>query len=268
MPDWLAVIILGIIEGVTEFLPVSSTGHLLLVQNNGWLPPQSDLFNVGIQSGAVLAVILVFTKRLNQFAHEWRRPEIMDYLLKLGVAFGVTAVGGLTLKALNWELPETPLPVLLATVIGGVAIIAIEKWLRGRPLSERISWTIAISAGIAQLVAGACPGTSRSGATILMIMALGLARPAATEFSFLLGIPTLISAGAYEALKVLKHGGPMETSWGMVILGTIASAITAFVVVKWLLKFVQTHTFIGFGWYRIALGALILLLTQRWSAPP
>ncbi len=261
MSDWLAVIILGIIEGVTEFLPVSSTGHLLLVQNNGWLPHQSSLFNVGIQSGAVLAVILVFTKRMKQFALEWRKPEVADYLLKLGAAFGVTAVGGFALKALDWELPETAWPVLLATVIGGVAIIVIEKWLKNRPLSEQITWSIAIAAGFAQLVAGACPGTSRSGATILTIMALGLARPAATEFSFLLGIPTLVGAGAYEAAKVLKDGGPMETPWSLVLLGTVVSAATAFVVVKWLLKFVQSHTFVGFGWYRIALGALILLLT-------
>jgi undecaprenyl-diphosphatase len=259
MSDWLAVIILGIIEGVTEFLPVSSTGHLLLVQNNGWLPAQSDLFNVGIQSGAVLAVILVFAKRMRQFAFEWRKPEVMDYLLKLGVAFGVTAVGGFALKALDWELPETAWPVLLATVIGGVAIILIEKWLKGRPLSEQITWGIAIAAGVAQLVAGACPGTSRSGATILTIMALGLARPAATEFSFLLGIPTLVGAGAYEAVSALKD----ETPWGLVILGTVVSAVTAFVVVKWLLKFVQSHTFVGFGWYRIALGALILVFMYR-----
>jgi undecaprenyl-diphosphatase len=258
MSDWLAVIILGIIEGVTEFLPVSSTGHLLLVQNNGWLPAQSDLFNVGIQSGAVLAVILVFAKRMRQFAFEWRKPEVMDYLLKLGVAFGVTAVGGFALKALDWELPETAWPVLLATVIGGVAIILIEKWLKGRPLSEQITWGIAIAAGVAQLVAGACPGTSRSGATILTIMALGLARPAATEFSFLLGIPTLV-----EAVSALKDGGPIETPWGLVILGTVVSAVTAFVVVKWLLKFVQSHTFVGFGWYRIALGALILVFMYR-----
>jgi undecaprenyl-diphosphatase len=206
-------------------------------------------------------VILVFAKRMRQFAFEWRQPEVRDYLFKLAVAFGVTAVGGFTLKALDWELPETAWPVLLATVLGGVAILFIEKWLQGRPLSEQITWTVAIAAGVAQLVAGACPGTSRSGATILTIMALGLARPAATEFSFLLGIPTLLGAGAYEAAKVLKDGGPMETPWSLVILGTVVSAVTAFVVVKWLLKFVQSHTFIGFGWYRIALGALILLLT-------
>ncbi|MBI2929105.1 MAG: undecaprenyl-diphosphate phosphatase [Verrucomicrobia bacterium] len=262
MPDWLAIICLGVVEGVTEFLPVSSTGHLLLVQNNGWVPHQSDLFNVGIQSGAVLAVILVFAKRVREFALEWRRPETFDYLLKLGGAFGVTAVGGLAIKALGWELPETPWPVLLATVIGGAAIILIEKWLAGKPLGERITWSIAVAAGIAQLVAGACPGTSRSGATILTIMALGLTRPAATEFSFLLGIPTLVSAGAYEALKVLQDGGPMETPWSLVFLGTVVSAATAFLAVKWLLKFVQSHTFDAFGWYRIALGVAILVLVK------
>ncbi len=263
MPDWLAVIILGLIEGITEFLPVSSTGHLLLAQNTGWLPHQSDLFNVGIQSGAVLAVVVVFAKRVKQFATEWRKPDVRDYILKLGVAFFVTAVGGLAIKALNWELPETALPVLIATVVGGIAIIAIEKWLKNKPSAAEITWTIAIVAGMAQLLAGSCPGTSRSGATILAVMMLGVARPAATEFSFLLGIPTLIGAGAYEALKVLKNGGPMETTWGMIILGTIVSAITAFLAVKWLLRFVQSHTFIGFGWYRIGLGVVIFLLLMR-----
>lgn len=262
MPDWLAVVLLGVIEGITEFLPVSSTGHLLLVQNNGWLPHQSELFNVGIQSGAVLAVILVFARRVREFALEWRRPETFDYLLKLGAAFGVTAVGGLAIKALGWELPETTWPVLLATVLGGGGIIAVEKWLAGKPLGQQITWSVAVAAGIAQLVAGACPGTSRSGATILTIMALGLARPAATEFSFLLGIPTLVSAGAYEALKVVKDGGPMETPWSLVLLGAGVSAATAFAAVRWLLRFVQSHTFIGFGWYRIGLGVLILVLAR------
>jgi undecaprenyl-diphosphatase len=263
MPDWLAVIILGLIEGITEFLPVSSTGHLLLAQNTGWLPHQSDLFNVGIQSGAVLAVVVVFAARVKQFATEWRQPDVRDYILKLGVAFFVTAVGGLAIKALNWELPETALPVLIATVVGGIAIIAIEKWLKNKPSTAEITWTIAIVAGMAQLLAGSCPGTSRSGATILAVMMLGVARPAATEFSFLLGIPTLVGAGAYEALKVLKDGGPMETTWGMIILGTVVSAITAFLAVKWLLHFVQSHTFIGFGWYRIGLSAVIFLLLMR-----
>ena len=260
MPDWLAIIVLGIIEGITEFLPVSSTGHLLLVQNTGWLPRQSDLFNVGIQSGAVLAVVVVFAKRVKQFATEWQKPDVQDYLLKLGTAFFVTAVGGLIIKAMDWELPETALPVLIATVVGGVVIIVVEKWLKGKPSTAEITWTIAIVAGMAQLLAGSCPGTSRSGATILAVMALGVARPAATEFSFLLGIPTLVGAGAYEALKVLKDGGPMETSWGMIILGTVVSAVTAFAAVKWLLHFVQSHTFIGFGWYRIALGAVIFFM--------
>ncbi len=260
MPEWLAVIILGLIEGITEFLPVSSTGHLLLPQNAGWLPRQSDLFNVGIQSGAVLAVVVVFAKRVKQFATEWRKPDVRDYLLKLGTAFMVTAVGGLVIKAMNWELPETALPVLIATVVGGVVIIAIEKWLKNKPCTVEITWTIAMVAGMAQLLAGSCPGTSRSGATILAVMLLGVARPAATEFSFLLGIPTLVGAGAYEALKVLKNGGQMETSWAMIVLGTLVSAVTAFLAVKWLLHFVQSHTFIGFGWYRIGLGAGIYLL--------
>ena len=210
--------------------------------------------------GAVLAVVLVFAKRVQQFMTEFHKPDVRDYLFKLGAAFGVTAVGGFMIKALDWELPESPVPVLVATVVGGIAILVIEKWLKDKPTATEITWTVAIVAGMAQLLAGSCPGTSRSGATILSVMVLGVARPAATEFSFLLGIPTLVGAGLYEAVSALNDGGPMVTPWGMIALGTIVSAVTAFLAVKWLLHFVQGHTFIGFGWYRIGLGVVIALL--------
>jgi len=261
MPDWLTVVLLGIVEGVTEFLPISSTGHLLIVQH--WLGRQTDLFNVGIQSGAVLAVLAVFADRLKQFVLEWREPAVRDYLLKLGGAFGLTAAGGLVLKAVDFELPGTPLPVAWATLIGGVLFLIVERWLRGRPQTDRISWPAAVAMGLGQLLAAVFPGASRSGSTILVALGLGVSRPAATEFSFLLGVPTLISAGALQLVSALHDPEAEPVQWGFLLLGIIVSAITAFISVRWLLRFIQKHTFEGFGYYRIVLGLLILFWLAR-----
>jgi undecaprenyl-diphosphatase len=141
----------------------------------------------------------------------------------------------------------------------------VERWLRGKPLRGEVTWGIAVAMGIAQLLAAVFPGTSRSGATILVALILGLARSAATEFSFLLGVPTLLAAGGYEALQAMRHPDPVATSWALVMLGTGVSALAALITVRWLLRFVQTHTFVGFGWYRIALG-LVILVAPRGSA--
>jgi len=135
-----------VIEGVTEFLPISSTGHLLIAQH--WLGRQSDVFNTVIQSGAVLAVLVVFTGRLKQLFWHWRKPESQRYLLKLTVAFGLTGSGGLILKSLNFELPETAVPVAWATLIGGVLFLIVERWLRGRETTDEITWRVAIAVGL------------------------------------------------------------------------------------------------------------------------
>lgn len=258
MPDWIVIVILGIIEGITEFLPVSSTGHLLLAEH--WLPRQSDLFNTVIQCGAVLAVLLIFTERLQSLVFRWREPEPREYLAKLAAAFFITGAGGLVLKKMDFELPETATPVMWATFIGGVLILAVESWLKGRPLRDFVSWPVALLVGLSQLVAAVAPGTSRSGITILVALALGTGRRAATEFSFLLGIPTLLAAGALQIALAVHKGKAGGEDWGMVILGSVVAAVTAFAAVKWLLRFVQSHTFIGFGWYRIALGILLFVL--------
>jgi undecaprenyl-diphosphatase len=254
MPDWLAIILLGIIEGVTEFLPISSTGHLLIPQNLGLLPAKSDLFNVVIQSGAVLAVLAVFTQRVKQLATTLGDPSTRDYLLKL--------FGGLAIKKFDIELPETIPPVAWATFIGGVIILLLEFLHKGKTGVSNITWTVVVAVALAQLLAAVFPGTSRSGASILMAMAFGIARPAATEFSFLLGIPTLMAAGGYKILSAFKDGTAAQEDWGMVVLGTVVSALAAFVVVKWLIRFVQSHTFNGFAWYRILLGGALL----AWAA--
>lgn len=258
MPDWLAIILLGIIEGVTEFLPISSTGHLLIPQNLGLLPNKSDLFNVVIQSGAVLAVLAVFTQRVKQLATTLGDARTRDYLLKLLVSFLITAVGGLAIKKLDIELPETIPPVAWATLIGGVIILVLEFLHKGKSGEPDITWTVVVAVAVAQLLAAVFPGTSRSGASILMAMAFGVARPAATEFSFLLGIPTLMAAGGFKILSAFKDGEAGNEDWTMVALGTVVSALSAFIVVKWLIRFVQSHTFNGFAWYRIALGGALI----------
>ena len=258
MPAWLAVCILGIIEGVTEFHPISSTGHLLLVENAHWLPQQSDLFNITIQSGAALAVLFAFASRVRQLLTNIGDPNTRDYLSKLVLAFVITGVGGLILKKLGFTLPKETAPIAWATLLGGIGILAIEWAVRGRRLTSEITWLIAVVVGLAQILAAVFPGTSRSAATILLALALGVARPAATEFSFLVGVPTLLAAGLYETQHALRHPGPVPTDWGMLVLGTLVSAVTAFFVVRWLIRWIQTHNFSPFGWYRIALGLAML----------
>ncbi len=258
MPDWIVAVILGAIEGITEFLPVSSTGHLLLAEQ--WLPRQSDLFNVVIQSGTVLAVILVFTGKIQDLLFRWRDPKTQDYILKLCGAFFITGAGGLVLEKMDFKLPEKARPVALALLIGGILILMIEWFVRGRKLQDEITWPVAIAVGAAQLAAAIFPGLSRSGATILTALAMGASRPIATEFSFLLGIPTLWAAGAVKILHAWRHPGAEAISWPLLLMATVIAVITAFLSVRWLVRFVQTQTFAPFAWYRIALGLAILFL--------
>jgi undecaprenyl-diphosphatase len=260
MSDWIAIVLLGAIEGVTEFLPVSSTGHLLLAEH--WLGHQSDLFNVVIQSATVLAVLVVFKDRVLNLLTHCREAAAQGYLLKLIVAFGITGAGGLVLKKLNFRLPEETTPVALATLIGGVLFVLVERWLRGRSRSDEVTWPIAVTIGAAQLLAAVFPGTSRSGATILLALVMGLGRPVATEFSFLLGVPTLLAAGGLKVVEALRHPAGDPVNWGLIGLASLVAVLTAFVAVKWLVRFVQNHTFEGFGWYRIVLGIAILALVR------
>jgi undecaprenyl-diphosphatase len=181
-----------------------------------------------------------------------------DYLAKLVVAFALTLLGVLVARTLGAELPKTLWPIAWATLVGGILILLIEATASTRARHTHITWGVAIAVALAQILAAVFPGTSRAGATILLALALGVTRAAATEFSFLLGIPTMFAASAYAIYKDVRAPGPEHTAWGLVALGTIVSAVVAFIVVRWLLRFVQTHTFVGFGWYRLALGAAML----------
>jgi undecaprenyl-diphosphatase len=268
MPDWIAVVILGIVEGLTEFIPVSSTGHLLIAERwliaAKWLSGQpSDLFNVVIQCGAVIAVLPLFSLRCQQLLFRWREAETRDYLLKMILAFGLTGAVGFVLEKGGFRLKENPRPIAWALLIGGLLFLMVERWLRDKPLRLEVTWTVAIAVGIGQLIAIIFPGASRSGTTILVSLMLGLTRPAATEFSFLVSIPTMLAAGGLKIFKALHHTqGSVPEHWGLISLGTLAAVVVSFAAVKWFLRFVQSHTFEGFGWYRIAIGILILVFLR------
>ena len=261
MPDWIIAAILGIIEGITEFLPVSSTGHLLLAEH--WLGRhQSDLFNIVIQCGAVIAVIPLFHKRFHQFLFQWREKATQDYLLKIAVAFVITGAVGFVLDRKGHLIEDNLRNIGIAVLLGGIAFLAVESWLRGKNLRDEITWPIVIAVGVGQLLAAVFPGTSRSGATIVFALLLGLNRPLATEFSFLVGIPTMLAAGGWKIFKAFHHPAPdaKAENWTMVLISTVIAAVVSFIAVKWLLRYVQSHTFNAFGWYRIALGLVILAL--------
>ena len=263
MPDWIAVVILAVVEGITEFIPVSSTGHLLLTEHLLKVH-ESELFNVVIQCGAVIAVLPLFPQRLYKFVFEWRQKETQDYLLKILTAFVLTGAVGFVLKKNGFRLGENPVPIAWALLLGGIAFLGIEWSLRGKKLSNEITWPIVMAVAAGQLIAAVFPGSSRSGSTILLSLILGLGRPAATEFSFLVGIPTMLAAGGLEIFQAFHHpvaGAPHE-NWGLLLLAAGIAAGVSFIAVKWLLRYVQTHTFNVFGWYRIALAIAVFLLMR------
>jgi undecaprenyl-diphosphatase len=255
--DTLNTVILGIVEGITEFLPISSTGHLLIAER--WLGERSELFNVAIQAGAILAIVLIYRRRLWALVTRLDEPGNRDYLAKLLLAFLITATGGFIATRLGWKLPESLLPIALATLIGGVLILIIEAYVAGRPQTSVVTWNVAVWVGACQILAAVFPGTSRSASTIFAAMLAGLTlRPAATEFAFLVGIPTMFAATGYELLKT--RGQAASEDWNALLLGFVVSLIVAFIAVKWLLRYVQSHRFTVFAWYRIALGSALLAL--------
>jgi undecaprenyl-diphosphatase len=260
--DIWQVLVLGVVEGITEFLPISSTGHLLIAEQ--WLGKRSEMFNVVIQAGAVLAVVVIYWRRLLDLFLEWSAPANRDYLLKLIVAFGITAVLGIAAKKAGLKLPDNVGPVAWALLAGAMVIFWAEYHLRHGIAVEGISWTVAIAVGLAQVVAAVFPGSSRSGCTIMIAMLLGVSRAAGTEFSFLVGIPTMFAASAFEFLKQAKEPGAFSGgAMTDLAIGFFVSAVVAFVAVKWLLHYIRSHSFIPFAWYRLVLGLGLLVWIYR-----
>ncbi len=268
MSLWFIAIILGLVEGITEFIPVSSTGHLLLTEEflrlDGLPLDQTffgtEVFNAVIQCGAMIAALPLFADRLATLKR-WREPASRGYFVKMFVAFCITVVGALLLKKAGLTLPHSIVPIAMALLIGGIAFVAVEALLRKRPTGTEITWTLAVVFGLAQIVAVAFPGTSRSGATIILALAFGLGRRPATEFSFLLGVPTLCAAGAKTMLDALKAHEVIL--WGPLIVATLVAAVASVFAVRWLLTYVQSHTFVGFGIYRICLAVVLFLVVMR-----
>lgn len=263
-PTLLAAILLGIVEGLTEFLPVSSTGHLIVAGSLlGYVGPKAKAFEIAIQSGAMLAVVWEYRTRFaNALAGAARDPAARRFLLNLAIAFVPAAVLGLLLGNRIKALLFHPVPVAIAFIAGAFVILWAERRQRLRPASVRIAEVDdmrgidALKVGIAQAFA-LIPGTSRSGATIIGGMLFGLSRKAATEFSFFLAVPTLVAAGAYSLWKERALLSAAELP--MFAVGFAVSFVSALVCIRWLIRYVSRNDFVPFAWYRIAFGAVVLV---------
>jgi undecaprenyl-diphosphatase len=250
MKDLLDALVLGIVEGLTEFLPISSTGHLILAGDLlEFAPPGRDAFYVAIQTGAMLAVVWEYRARFFRVDPQLWRNLIVAFLP--AAVFGLLAGG--FIKAHLFK----PVPVALAFIVGGLIILWVDRGKRHARVesTQAMTWLDALKVGVAQCFA-LIPGTSRSGATIIGGMLFGLSRRAATEFSFFLAVPTLIAAGAYDSWK--NRGLFSEADLGMWAVGLVMSFISAFLVIRWLIRYVATHDFRWFAWYRIAFGLVVL----------
>jgi undecaprenyl-diphosphatase len=260
--DLVNAFILGIVEGLTEFLPVSSTGHLILAADLlGATDERWTVFNLVIQTGAMLAVVWEYRAR-------FFRIDIALYR-NLVIAFIPAAVLGLLFGGLIKAHLFHAVPVAIAFIVGALVIFWVERGSRVPRVEtmQDMTWLDALKVGFAQCAA-LIPGTSRSGATIIGGMLFGLSRKAATEFSFFLAVPTLVAAGAYDLLKhrtlfSAEHLAPLA-------VGLVVSFVSAFIVIRWLVRYVATHDFRPFAWYRIAFGVIVLLTAYfgwvEWTA--
>lgn len=264
-------LVLGVVEGLTEFLPVSSTGHLILVGDLlDFNDDKGKLFEIVIQCGAILALCWEYRAKLGAvIAGLGSQRKAQSFALNLAIAFIPLAVLGLAFgKAITAQLFQ-PVPVALAFIVGGLIILWAEKGKHTVRIQEveDLRWTDALKLGFAQAFA-LIPGTSRSGATIIGGLLFGLSRKAATEFSFFLAIPTLFAASAYQLYK--ERALLAADDVGMFAVGFAAAFLSAFLCVRWLLRYISHHDFSAFAWYRIAFGLVVLSTAYsgivNWSA--
>ena len=267
--------VMGVVEGLTEFLPISSTGHLILAGALlGFDDDKAKVFDIAIQTGAIFAVILVYWQKIRDTLVTLPSSKISQrFALNVLIAFTPAVVLGLLLgKAIKANL-FNPVVVASTFIIGGFIILWAEKRQQNNPKLapitdvDQMSVMDALKVGLVQCFA-MIPGTSRSGATIIGGMLLGLSRKAATDFSFYLAIPTLIGAGAYSLYKERALLSMADAP--MFAVGLIVSFISAWLCIKWLLKFIATHSFVGFAYYRIVFGVIVLLTAWtgwvQWAA--
>jgi undecaprenyl-diphosphatase len=259
----VAAALLGLVEGVTEFIPVSSTGHLILASH--WLGENGETaktFDIFIQLGAILAIVWLYRARLVHAIASARRDEpSRRLLLNLVIAVLPAALVGFAAHVWIKERLFTPLVVAVALIVGGLIILLIE-WLEPAdrfPDVADVRPATALGIGLAQILS-LVPGTSRSGATIMGGYALGLSRRAATEFSFFLSIPVMFAATLYDLFK--SRGALSAADAPVFAVGFVVAFVSALVVVKGFLRYVSHHSFAAFAWYRLALGALLLLILR------
>ncbi|MFJ6022988.1 undecaprenyl-diphosphate phosphatase [Brevundimonas sp. NPDC092305] len=262
MADWLAAIILGLVEGLTEFIPVSSTGHLLLTQQLlGLEDPRWSSFIVLIQLGAILAVVALY------FARLWKvlvtlptDPKSRHFAISILVAFIPSVLVGLFLyDFIKAVLFESVTIICVALIVGGFALLALEKFAP-KPREHdamALSWKRSVGIGLFQCIS-VIPGVSRSGATIAGALTLGLDKRAAAEFSFFLAIPTMVAASTWD---IIQSGASIDWGFGEIIaIGFVVSFISGWIVVKAMVDFVARHGFAPFAWWRIVVGVIGLAL--------
>ncbi|WP_283442288.1 undecaprenyl-diphosphate phosphatase [Noviherbaspirillum suwonense] len=259
----LKAFIMGIVEGLTEFLPISSTGHLILAGSLlDFTGDKVKVFEIVIQAGAMLAVIWEYRVRIaSVLTGLFTDRRAQRFVLNLVVGFLPAAALGFLFNTRIKAVLFAPVPVALAFIVGGLVILWVERRQRAAPARARIEsvddMTVmdAFKVGCAQAFA-LVPGTSRSGATIIGGMLFGLSRKAATEFSFFLAIPTLLAATVYSLYKERALLSAADVP--MFTVGTVAAFVSAFLCVRWLLRYISTHDFTVFAWYRIVFGLLVL----------
>jgi len=265
--DLLRALILGIVEGVTEFIPVSSTGHLILVGDwIGFEGERAKVFEIVIQLGAILAIVWLYRATFVAAALGWRRdPAARRLFVNLAVAFFPAAVVGVLAHRWITDHLFNPLTVALALVVGGVAMLVVERCVGPpRVASVRdVPPRVALGVGLVQVLS-LFPGVSRSGATIMGGLGFGLSRPAATEFSFFLAVPIMVAATGFDLLANLGVLGAGDAP--MFLIGFVTSFVSAVVVVKAFLRFVSGHSFAGFAWYRIVFGLVLLAVYGAWRS--
>ena len=257
--------IMGIVEGLTEFLPISSTGHLILAGALlGFDDEKAKVFDIAIQTGAIFAVILVYWQKIKSTVIALpKQAKAQRLAMNVVIGFLPAVILGLAFGSIIKAHLFTPVVVATTFIVGGFIILWAEKRPPGSVRIENVDDMTAFDAlkvGLVQCFA-MIPGTSRSGSTIIGGMLLGLSRQAATDFSFFLAIPTLIGAGAYSLYK--SRGVLSMADLPMFTVGLVFSFISAWLCVRWLLRYISTHNFVPFAWYRIAVG--IVVLATAWS---
>lgn len=270
----LKAVLFGIVEGITEWLPISSTGHMILVDQFVHLNVSADfykMFEVVIQLGAIMAVVVLFWNKLWPFHMKNEKPAWKDgalnMWLKIIVAVIPAAIIGVLFDDKIDELFYHPVPVAIALIVVGVLFIVVETIMKGKKPSIRnigqITYKAAVIIGLFQVLAAVFPGTSRSGATIIGALLIGVSRATAAEFTFFLAVPVMFGASLLKVIKYIAAGVAMTGSELVIlVIGTLVAFIVSVFVIKFLMSYIKKHDFKVFGWYRIVLGILVLLILR------